>query len=62
MLFFGKNIRKYKKILKNFSSQNKDFWPPKCTKKYSFENNGYATYLRKVKSRLLSLFTKNTQT
>ena len=35
MLLFGQN--KYNKILNNFLSQNKGFYLPKITKKYSFQ-------------------------
>ena len=58
--FFGQ-IHKYKKIFNNFSSQNKEFLPPKSTTKNSFEWDGYTTHLTKAKSGTLSVFTKNTQ-
>ena len=53
-------MHKYK-IFNNFSSQNKGFWPPKSTKKYSFEYNVYNIHITEAKSRTLSLFTKNTK-
>ena len=37
-------MQKYKKILDNFSSQNKGF-VSNSAKKTSFEYNGYATYI-----------------
>ena len=61
LFLWTKQIDKYKKILNNFSSKKKGFQPPKSTKKYSFENNGYNAYLKKAKCRKLLLFTKNTQ-
>ena len=38
-------MQKYKKILNNFSSQKQGFFASKSTKKYSFEYNGYTTYI-----------------
>ena len=60
-------MQKYKKILNNFLSQNKGFWPPKSKKKIQFSVKWlYNAYLTKLKSRTISLlkrtFTENIQT
>ena len=61
-VFSTKQIYKYKKILSNFSSQNKGFQAPKSKKNiYRFECNGYNVYLTGAKIRTLSLITKNNQ-
>ena len=48
-------------ILNNFVSQEKGFQPPKNTKKYNFEYNGYNVCLTKAKVRGLALFIRNNQ-
>ena len=64
-LFVGQNEQTntcMRKTFINFSSQNMGF--RKTSKKHTkvqFEYNGDTTYLTKVKSRTLLLFTKNTQ-
>ena len=57
-VFWTKQIHKYKAILNNFS---KGLLALKKYKKHSLEYNGYDIYLRKAKSRTLSMSTENTQ-
>ena len=62
-VFWTKKIQKYLKILNNFLSQNKGTSTKKCSKKYKKIQFSvqwlYNIYLRKAKSRTLSLFTKH---
>ena len=59
-VFWTNEMHECRKILSNFSSQNKGFLPSKITKQHSCDCNSYKVYLAKAKSGT-SLFTKNNQ-
>ena len=60
-LFLDKTNTQLYEDLKQFFATKQGFLASKKYRKYSFKYNDYNVYLAKVKSRTLSLFTKNAE-